>query len=283
MKRPIKILLSLLFYFSLASCTERINLELDDSYTRLIVDGTITTDTTTHTVILSKTSDYYYNKPSPMVTGAQLTITDGNQVFKLSEDSPGVYSTMPAVYGVPGKTYFLNIKLAEAIGGYSDYSASSTIYPVNKLDSIGLRFNPDWSSAGIWEVKCYVQDPPTIDFYRFLISRNGRMVTDTLNEWIVSDDKFFNGNYANGATIAYLQQDSPDEGLKTGDLVTVEVNSIGKEYAEFLWAAQSELFGSNPLFSGPPANVTGNINHGAVGFFAAYSLTRSSTRTPSFK
>jgi hypothetical protein len=26
-----------------------------------------------------------------------------------------------------------------------------------------------------------------------------------------------------------------------------------------------------PFFTGPPANVKGNITHGAVGFFAAYS------------
>ena len=102
------------------------------------------------------------------------------------------------------------------------------------------------------------------------------MVSDTLNEWFVTDDKFFNGNYAYGATIAYLEQDLPEVGLRPGDKITVELNSIGKDYAGFLQAAQTELFGSNPLFSGPPANVIGNINNGAVGFFAAYSTTRAS-------
>jgi hypothetical protein len=33
--------------------------------------------------------------------------------------------------------------------------------------------------------------------------------------------------------------------------------------------------GSNPLFSGPPANVKGNISNGAIGFFAAYTTSRS--------
>lgn len=265
------------------SCTERIDVELDESYTRLVVDGAITTDTMSHAVVLSKTSSYYYNMPAPVVTGASVSITDGNQTFKLKEDSPGIYRTASSVYGVTGKTYTLNILLSGQIGGYVQYSASSTIYPVTRLDSIGLLLHPDWSTGGIWEVTCYAQDPPTFDYYRFLVSKDGIMVSDTLNEWFVTDDKYFNGNYANGATIAYLQQDLPEIGLRPGDKITVEMNSIGKDYAEFLWAAQTELFGSNPLFSGPPANVTGNINNGAVGFFAAYSCSRAFTITPEFK
>ena len=38
-------------------------------------------------------------------------------------------------------------------------------------------------------------------------------VTDTLDEWFVTDDRFFNGNYAYGAPIAYLKQDKDDEVL----------------------------------------------------------------------
>lgn len=265
------------------SCTERIDIQLDSSFTRLVVEGSITTDTLAHTVRLTSTSSYYYKQPAPMVAGAQLSISDGTNTYILKEDSAGIYRTEPTVFGVDGRTYTLNIKLAGAIGGHTDYSAVSTLYPIHPLDSVGLLFHPEWSKKGIWEVKCYVQEPPTIDFYRFMVSRNGVLLTDSLNEWFVTDDKFFNGSYTNGATVAYLRQGSADEGLNKGDTVTVEVNSIGKEYANFLWEAQSELRGSNPLFSGPPSNVKGNISNGAVGFFAAYSATRSFAITPEFK
>lgn len=272
-------LLSLLAF----SCTEKIDIQLDDSYIRLVVDGAITTDTMAHIVVLKTTSSYYYNQPMPMVSGAQVSITDGTRTFNLKEDSEGVYRTDSSVYGIGGHTYTLNIKLASAIGGNTDYSAVSTLNPIKPLDSVSLLFHPEWSRKGIWEVKCYVQEPPTVDFYRFLILKNRKLLTDTLNEWFVTDDKFFNGSYTNGATVAYLQQGSANEGLNKGDTVTVEVNSIGKEYANFLWEAQAELRGSNPLFSGPPANVKGNINNGAIGFFAAYSATRSFAITPEFK
>jgi hypothetical protein len=259
------------------SCVERINIQLDDSYTRLVVDGKITTDTLSQTVVLTKSTSYYYNEPPPPVTGARLQISDGTDTYSLAESSPGVYRTDPSIFGVAGKTYTLNIELKEPIGGYSDYSASSTIYPVSPLDSVSLDFHPDWSENGIWEIKVYVQDPPTKDFYRFMISKNGRSLTDTLDEWFVTDDRFFNGNYAYGAPIAYLRQDNGDEVLKVGDTVAVEINSVGIDYANFIWDAQSEIRGSNPLFSGPPANVKGNISNGAAGFFAAYSASRSYT------
>jgi hypothetical protein len=110
-----------------------------------------------------------------------------------------------------------------------------------------------------------------------MVYRNQTLITDTLNEWFITDDKFFNGNYTNGATVAYLQSGDKRESIQKGDTVTVEVNNINKAYYNFLLEAQSELRGSNPLFSGPPANIKGNVNHGAIGFFAAYSATRSWT------
>ena len=65
--------LSLLIF----SCIERIDIELDNSYTRLVVDGVITTDTMAHTIFLSESTSYYYNQPAPAVSGAEVQISDG--------------------------------------------------------------------------------------------------------------------------------------------------------------------------------------------------------------
>jgi len=267
----------MLFIFS---CTEPIDITLDESYARLIVEGSVTTDRMNHRVVLSRTSDYFYNQPPIMVTGAKVSISDNGIPNELKEVSPGNYITGPSFRGAVGHTYNLNIVLSEPIGGFSEYSASSTMNYVSPVDSIGLLYHPDWGEEGVWEVQCFVLDPPSADYYRFMISRNSKLLTDTLNEWFVIDDKFFNGNYVAGAGIGFLGQDSPDERLEPGDTVTAEINSIGKDYASFIQEAQSELFGSNPLFSGPPANVKGNISNGAFGFFSAYSITRGYAITP---
>jgi len=280
--KHIIMLCSVLMIFH-TSCTERIDIELNDSYTRLVVDGVFTTDTMAHTVKLTKTSSYYYNLPAPTVSGAKVSITDGKVIYDLTETSPGIYRTESSAFGINGHTYTLNIKLASPVGNFSEYSASSTIFPVTALDSINLQFHEDWSEYGIWEIKCYVLEPPTTDFYRFLVSKNKTLLTDTLNEWFVSDDKFYNGNYTNGLPVGYLDQGTADEAVVPGDTVGIELNGIGKDYFNFISSAQIELFGSNPLFSGPPANITGNINNGGFGFFAAYSVTRSQTIVPALK
>ena len=281
MKHSNKIVfLLILLLVPMYSCTERIDISLDDSAVRLVVEGSITTDTMSHKVLLSSTSGYFYNQPPQPVSGATVTISDGENIVNLTEVTQGVYQTAPSVHGIEGRTYILNIKLNKQVGGFSDYAASSELYPVAKLDSINLLYHPDWSSDGIWEVKCFVQDPPSADFYRFLISRNDTMITDTLDEWFVTDDRFFNGNYVNGIAVGYLDQSIKEQRLIPGDSMLVEMNNTGEGYANFLMECQSEIIGSYPLFTGPPANIKGNINNGAIGFFAAYSVSRAITNVP---
>ncbi len=262
------------------SCTERIDLPLDESSVRLVVEGTITTNTSVHTVYLTETTNYYYNQKSPAVTGADIKITDGENIISLSETSPGVYQTLPDFKGVEGMTYTLNIRLLKPIGGFDEFSASSVMKPVSTLDSVATKFIEDFREQGLWEVACWFQDEVTTDFYRFDLYSNSKLITHKLEKWLVTDDKFFNGEYVKGGVVTYLDQNSDNEKLTKGDLLVVEMSSISREYYNYIQDAQTELRGSNPLFSGPGANVRGNISNGAVGFFAAYPVSSVMTVVP---
>lgn len=276
MKRLTYISIAIILFVS--SCTERIDIELDETYTRLVVNGTITTDTTSHFVILSTTTSYYYNEAPPAVSGASLEITDlaGNMIT-LNEISPGKYATPGDFYALPGQTYTLRIELLEEINGHRVYTASSTVNPINPIDSIALQYEPSWGENGFIIVNCYYQDPPTKDFYMFNIFKNEDMLTDTITRRFVSDDLFFNGNYTNGIGVGYLDQSYDRETLIPGDTITFQGCNISEEYYTFIWTLQQEAGFSAPLFSGPPANVKSNVSNGAVGFFAAYSVSYSST------
>jgi len=278
MKKPYYIIISILSVVMILSCTERIDIKLDDGSVRLVVDGAITTETKVHQISLSKTTSYFYNQKSPYVTGASVSVSTGTRDIQFYEANPGVYQTDSTFVGRSGRTYTLNIKLDTPVGGYTDYSATSSMTETVKLDSIDLVFHPEWSEEGFWEVRSFFQDPKSEEYYRFLIYRNGQMITDTLDEWFVSDDRFFNGSYLYGASVAFLDQGSERERIESGDEITVELNSVSREYAGFLWEAQSELWGSNPLFSGPPSNVKGNISNGAIGFFSTYTISRASAK-----
>ncbi|HRY33485.1 MAG TPA: DUF4249 domain-containing protein [Bacteroidales bacterium] len=262
--------LAAVFMLSMTACTERIELELDSTFTRLVVDGAITTDTTAHCVRLTKSTDFYYSGKPPAVSGAQVSISDGEQVFVLTEDSleAGLYKTTAGVFGIAGRNYRLRIDLAEAINGQSRYEAECMLPQVEALDSIKVVYQPAWEA---WIVQCYALDPPTVNYYMFHIYKNGILMTDTIDKVIATDDVLFNGSYTNGVVIGFLQKEYPREIVNPGDVITARIAGITREYLEFIWAVQIETGYKNPLISGPPANIRGNIKNGGIGFFAAYS------------
>ena len=260
------------------SCTEKINIELDNTYTRLVVWGELTTDTTVHTVRLTRTADYFFNQPTLGVSDAQVTINDGENTITLTENAQikGTYETPPDYFGVPGKIYTLDISGVDVDGDGipENHSASSKLRSVNPVDSIHLEIIEIMEAL---VVNVFAWDSPEKDWYLFKVYLNNVLVSDTLTEWFAQTDDLFNGNYTNGITSQILYSDYENERPEVGDTVTFEINGITEEFYNFVIGMQQEIMFSAPLFSGPPANVTTNLTNDALGFFAVYSAERAST------
>ncbi|HRY98198.1 MAG TPA: DUF4249 domain-containing protein [Bacteroidales bacterium] len=270
MKRALfKIMLLVFPSFSVVfmSCTERIDIELDDTYTRLVVEGGITDQPGPQRVVLSLSGNYFENAPPRWVEGARVSISDGENTYLLVEVAPGIYETGPEVIGVPGRTYVLDIGGVVIDGQEQEFTARSTMPRVSAMDSIGLEYREDWE---IWQVQLYALDPPSRDFYLFRVYVNDILMSDTIDEYVVASDEFFNGNYTYGIMVQWLDRAS----VSPGDTVTLEMAAITEEYANFIWELQDQTGFNTPLFSGPPANISSNVQPGAMGFFHASSLTR---------
>jgi hypothetical protein len=264
----------------LLSCTERVDIELDSTYRRLVVYGTVTTDSVRHRVDLSTTSDYFLNAASPVVSGAivELVFDDTSLLFQEQDSLKGTYLAPYAFRGRVGTTYHLNISQVDVDGNgeYESYHAWSTMPGGVRMDSISLNYNRSFWWSG-WEVYMFALDPPTVDWYGLKIWKNSDLLTDTLIKYQVVPDDFYNGKYLYyGFPIAFLSDSSEREKVEPGDTVTLELNSIDQAYYNFIIDAQLEIFGNNPLFSGPPANVRSNIDNGGKGIFTAYSVERAS-------
>jgi len=260
----------------LGGCTEKIDIELDSTYERLVVEGNVSTDTATQWIRLTRSSDYYSGTPSKAVSNATVKLNDGSETWTLQEnlENPGYYETDADFFGETGKTYNLDIDLPEPIGEEKNYTSSGKIMAIGEIDSIRVEYNPDWE---IYEVQIFAWEPPTTDFYMFEVLKNGELLTDSINKVWISDDKYFNGNYTYGALVGILDPDNPREAPSPGDVITLKMSSITKAYYNYILELQDQTFQyRNPLFSGPPANVTSNIEN-ALGFFATYSSTYSST------
>jgi hypothetical protein len=254
----------------LFSCTERIDIELKENFRRIVVDGGISTDTMAHVVKLTTTTNYFYNEEPPVVSEAMVYLDNGREKILLVElpAGSGLYQTPENYFGVPGESYLLEINLKEPIGEKDFFSAQSSLpETVLSIDSIGLEYE---SVFEIWFVKLYALDPPTRDFYRIDLEVNDLMISDTASRAQVTDDRFFNGNNTNGLTVSILRKDE----IAIGDTVTLILSSITEEYYKYFMQLQMESGYSSPLFSGPPANVTSNVNEGGLGFFAAMGRAR---------
>lgn len=262
--------------FFLHSCTEKIDINLEEGYDRLVVEGEVTNEAKTHTVRLSKSTDFFNPESADVISDAIVILSDGIRKDTLSEraNDAGIYETPEDYIGIPGRVYTLDIQLAEPLAGEDTFSASCPMPPLRTLDSIRVVYKSRWDS---WQVHAYAQEPPTEDFYRFDLYKNGELVTDTIDESFVTGDDFFNGQYTNGISIGYFQIENPQEVVHLGDTIKARISSITEEHYTYLVDVIDESGFNNPLFEGPPSNIRGNISNGGIGFFAATAVNYATT------
>lgn len=266
-----KILLPLFFVLvALSSCTEKIELDLDTSSIRLVVEGNLTDQPGPHSVRLATTAPYYAEGLLPVVTGAAVTLSDGDTTVVLIEGQPGDYATGADFQGVPGHTYTLTISLAEEIAGTKLYTAVAPMPLKVVTDSCNVKYEPDMFKGG-WQIRWYAQDPEGPNAYLFRAWRNGILETDSLRRWTAFDDQFFDGNYTMGIGVIFFFK-SRDQFINPGDSIMLEVCSVSTNYQWFIQNLRNEVRPRNPLFAPPPANVPGNISNGGLGYFAAYPV-----------
>jgi len=255
-----------------SACTEKIDLPLSESQSRLVVDATVAPGASL--IRLTRTADYYYNAPSPKITGAGVSLTDGNIMVQCRETEPGrsgIYKPDTAFHGVSGKNYTLVINLKEPVAGESNFTSNCLMADVVPLDSVRTVFVPNYQGVDVWQILAYAQDPPQEgNCYLFQYYRNDTLVSDSIFKYSIQDDKYFNGRYVDGAPVFFIDNSHAWETLHPGDRVRVRMSGITREYFDFITQVQQSGF-SIPFYSGPPANVKGNIDNGAVGFFTIYS------------
>ncbi|MDR0763929.1 MAG: DUF4249 domain-containing protein [Bacteroidales bacterium] len=279
----------------ISSCTERINIDLNNIQPRLVVDGSVTPDTTAHRLLITRTTDYYNPDISNLgVTGAMIYIVEsddngngGNsdeRIIPYHEIENGLYISDSNFFGTEGKTYTLHINNVDIDGDgeMEEYTASETMpYVFARFDSIsavhgkGLPPFFDGRSDSGWNIRLYGQDPPgTKEFYGFMLTINDTSFDAHFLEMFRISDDIIQGAYIAGIAL-YFFSDNGRHPLKKGDILKMEGVSITERFNTYITMLQN--IGGIPLFGGPPSNVTGNISNGALGYFSVYSNRKALT------
>ncbi|MBV6647350.1 MAG: DUF4249 domain-containing protein [Cyclobacteriaceae bacterium] len=253
---------------AVVACEDVIDWKVDESETRLVVEGRVTNEMKQHTIRLTQTSSYFNASQPAGVSGARVTISDGISTFNFTESEQGYYISDAAFQGEIGRTYTLNIALQSPLNLVSNYTASGIMEEVMTLDSMYVTYDAFEDIFGELEdsvhiIKFFATELDIEgDFFMFEVWRNGALWTDSVDELSVVSDEFIDGFEFEDFDI-YTTTD-----FEIGDEVTLKVYSVDEGYFDFINEINAEIEGGDPFgTSGPPANVGSNISGGGLGYF----------------
>lgn len=261
------------------ACEDAIDWEVDSDQIKLVAEGRITNEFTNHQVKLTETASYFSSASPRMVEGAQVVVRDGESVFTYQELQPGIYTSINAFVGVVGKTYTIDIELYSPLGESSVFSASSQMLPPMILDSLFNKKEATFGDTGdvsedsLYLLGFYAQEVVGIENgYFFDVFVNDFKETDNVVNLGIFNDEFLEDDYLEDFLIYEVEVGNPS------DSITMVLYSVEREYVRFLNALVVEIEGAEPLgFSGPPANVVGNLTNGGLGYFYAASVDTAYT------
>lgn len=244
-----KAILFILTITLLSSCTEVVNIPLETSNPKLVVEANINwakgTPGNIQKIVLTKTTNYYSNSV-PKVSGALVTVTNNaNTIFNFIEiPNTGEYvcnNFVPVLNA--------NYKMSITSEG-KNYTATEILKPVAPIQGFDQDSNGGISGNKI-RVKTLYNDPPnTADYYLYKYKYPNELSPD----FYVSDDQFYNGNPFFSITLY--------DKLKQGDIIEITHFGISQKYYNYLNILLSLTGnqGGGP-FQSPPVSVRGNITN----------------------
>ncbi|MFD2289115.1 DUF4249 family protein [Pedobacter petrophilus] len=246
----------------LTSCTKIIEIDTKNAEAQIVIEGRIVDRLIEQQIIITKTVGYDEVGVYPKVPGATVKVTDSrgnNYIF--TEKTPGVY--VNRMRGVSGVTYTMDV-MAEG----KNYQASSKMPNFVKLDSIGVISNSFFGEERKTAAAFLVDPAKESNAYRFNLYVNGVF----FDRIYVNNDRLTNGNNLR-IQLFYEANDDDDEGLKSGDSFSIEMEGIDSNIFDY-WYVLSQQDGRGPNQGTTPSNPPSNISNGALGYFSANTLQR---------
>jgi len=264
MKKYYKIIISSLLFIG---CKKDIKLNLNNATSQIVIEGIVSDKSTTQTVTISKSVNFYDPNIYPGVTGAKVVISDNGATPDTAKELPGGVYQIQGMSATYGHTYYLFVTIAG-----TSYTAQSTMpYPV-PLNDITFYTNNPGAKPDKLEYSAIPKFNDPIQYqnnYRFVQYDNG--VKD--NTVIVRNDVVTNGK-TNEEPIF-----SRDFKIHKSDSVTVEMYGIDKNVYQYFYLL-STIEGSGPGGGTTPSNPTSNISGGVLGYFAAQTYQAKTVIVP---
>jgi len=266
MKNILKYLFLLIAAFSISSCEEIIEVDLNSAEPQLVIEANVTDTTGPYLVMISKTVGFSHVNNFQGVEGAFVTLADDNGLYDtLSEISSGLYTT----HTLRGKlnSSFSLFALVEG----KQYTSVSGMPAKVKLDSLYTTTNGGGGFGNgnrTFVVPKYRDEAGMRNFYRFILYING----------IQTDDIFVQNDLKRDGQVVNQPLRSRTD-IHAGDLLTVEMQCIDEKVYNYFYSMSLNFrkgLNQTQTPSNPPTNITG----GNLGYFNAHTTQRKSVTAP---
>lgn len=243
-----------------SSCEKVIDLNLDQTTPKIVIEGIFTDLNVSHLVSLSFTKSFDAENKKVPVSGALVVLKEENGptiVFTEQGKSGNYYSSK--YKGIVGKKYTMTVTANGKT--YTAISKMPFPVPLKSLNQVELTFFGETKKL----VQVNYNDPIGIENFYY----NKLYVNDLKRGSLyIESDRFNDGKEVKNTIFV------SDPDLKTGDKVKVQLLTIDENVYKYLFSI-SQISGNG----GPPttpANPTSNFSNGALGYFSASTISTDS-------
>ncbi|MDX2361741.1 MAG: DUF4249 family protein [Crocinitomicaceae bacterium] len=255
-----KILFALSLLAIAYSCQKEIDIDLNEANPIIVIEANYTAEDSIVRVGISLTSNYFGTDQPTTIDAAVVTITDalGNaqNVPNIGDGNFELLNYLPLF----NTTYTLNV----VYNGVS-YTAESDLPSPVSLDEITYDFFPSFFGldSGYISNLNFVDPADTINNYLVILTRNGEEL-NKLTQITPQDDLLTDGNPVARPLFSQF--------FDFGDTIGMELQSVDQQVFNYYSELISIAGGGG---GAAPANPTTNWDNDALGFFSAYSNSRT--------
>ncbi|TSJ45624.1 DUF4249 family protein [Fluviicola chungangensis] len=247
MKFIITALVSFTFILVFSGCEKVIDVDLNDTEQKVVIEGFILHGDTVQRIRITKTQNFDESTAPPVVDNASITVIDNlGNAGTFTSVGNGWYE-LTNYPGFEGRTYTLT-----AVVDGNSYSGSSTLPAYQPLQDLYVEFYPFGTDTLISLVPAHFDQQGIANYYQFHVYVNGERDKTVY----IQDDQFTDGNLVVEPLFV--------SDLAIGDTVRVDFFCIDKPIHTYF-----NQLGVNSSSQATPANPISNLNGGCVGYFSA--------------
>jgi len=254
------LILLLLLSISLSSCEKVIDIDLNDSAKKYVIEGIVSDLPDESRVIITRTKNFDEDNAFAGVDGAMVQVTEeGGATYNFNEVGDGFYFPV-SFAGSSGKNYTLTVTI-----GPETFTATCRMPEKVSFDSLYITneilFTQERKVANV----VYNDPAGKGNCYRFIEYVNGFKQTQQQ----VQNDDYTDGRSITAKLFYFTDDDDTGLNIESRDEVIVYMQCIDPAMYKYWFSLARSSIGVSGQAT--PSNPVSNMRGGALGYFSAHT------------